>query len=136
MRTTKESRIEILDQQIYRLKTHTSGLFLFTMNLRKCININNVALFFLLKSISMCKITAVSEKKSYYVCVKLKNVKVDIMPISNICKKCVVFLTNLHSWQEFYTTAGCNSRDKFQVCNYFVSYGHVCTMFLSVEPKL
>ena len=40
----------------------------------------------------MCKITAVSEKKSYYVCVKLKNVKVDIMPISNICKKMRCFL--------------------------------------------
>ena len=32
--------------------------------------------------------------------------------LREICKKCVVFLKNLHSWQEFYTTAGRGGRDK------------------------
>ena len=31
-------------------------------------------------------------------------------------RNCVVFWKNLHSWQKFYTTAGRDGRDKFQVC--------------------
>ena len=31
-------------------------------------------------------------------------------------RKCVVFWTNLHSWQKFYTTTGSGGREKFQVC--------------------
>ena len=30
-------------------------------------------------------------------------------------RNCVVFWKNLHSWQKFYTTAGRDGRDKFQV---------------------
>ena len=37
------------------------------------------------------------------------------MPIRKTCKKCVAFSTNLHSRQEFYTTAGRGGRDKFQL---------------------
>ena len=37
-----------------------------------------------------------------------------IKNLHKICKKCVVFLKNLHSWQEFYTTAGRGGRDKLR----------------------
>ena len=37
---------------------------------------------------------------------------------------CVVFWKNLHSWQKFYTTAGRDGRDKFQVC----SFVHACLL--------
>ena len=38
------------------------------------------------------------------------------MPLRKTCIKCVAFSTNLHSWQEFYMTAGRGGRDKFQLC--------------------
>ena len=34
-------------------------------------------------------------------------------------RKCVVIWKNLHSWQKFYTPAGRDGRDKFQVCSHF-----------------
>ena len=36
-------------------------------------------------------------------------------------RNCVVFWKNSHSWQKFYTTAGRDGRDKFQVCLYLLS---------------
>ena len=36
--------------------------------------------------------------------------------LAKYVRNCVVFWKNLHSWQKFYTTAGRNGRDKFQVC--------------------
>ena len=60
----------------------------------------------------MCKISTVSEKK-VVLGGKLQNLTVDLMPIRKTCKKFVAFLTNLHSWQEFYMTAGHGGRDKF-----------------------
>ena len=52
----------------------------------------------------------------WMLCLEIKNLKVDLMPVRKTCKKFVAFLTNLHSWQEFYTTAGRGGRDKFQLC--------------------
>ena len=35
--------------------------------------------------------------------------------LAKYVRNCVVFWKNLHSWQKFYTTAGRDGRDKFQV---------------------
>ena len=37
--------------------------------------------------------------------------------LAKYVRNCVVFWKNLHSWQKFYTTAGRDGRDKFQVCS-------------------
>ena len=44
--------------------------------------------------------------------------------LAKYVRNCVVFWKNLHSWQKFYTTAGRDGRDKFQVwgCPH-----HVCS---------
>ena len=38
-----------------------------------------------------------------------------VCKLAKYVRNCIVFWKNLHSWQQFYTTAG---RDKFQVCTY------------------
>ena len=38
--------------------------------------------------------------------------------LAKYVRNCVVFRENLHSWQKFYTTAGRDGRDKFQVWKY------------------
>ena len=40
--------------------------------------------------------------------------------LAKYVRNCVVFWKNLHSWQKFYTTAGRDGRDKFQVCVWYV----------------
>ena len=102
------------DHKLYWLKMLTSGLFLLTINQRKCINIS-IWSFFVLKFIWRCKISTVTEEYhtmclwnyKIYRCILYFSVK--------YAKKCVVFLKTLHSWQEFYTTAGRDGHDKFQV---------------------
>ena len=37
--------------------------------------------------------------------------------LAEYVRNCVVFWKNLHSWQKFYTTAGRDGLDKFQVCS-------------------
>ena len=37
---------------------------------------------------------------------------------ANYARNCVVFRGNLHSWHKFYTTAGCDGRDKSQLWTY------------------
>jgi len=39
-----------------------------------------------------------------------------VCKLAKYVRNCVVFWKNLHSWQKFYTTAGRDGRDKFQVC--------------------
>ena len=56
--------------------------------------------------------------------------------LAKYVRNCVVFWKNLHSWQKFYTTAGRDGRDKFQVCprpffsfsSYHVYFVHVLAM--------
>ena len=38
-----------------------------------------------------------------------------VCKLAKYVRNCVVFWKNLHSWQKFYTTAGRDGRDKFQV---------------------
>ena len=38
-----------------------------------------------------------------------------VYKLAKYVRNCVVFWKNLHSWQKFYTTAGRDGRDKFQV---------------------
>ena len=59
----------------------------------------------------MCEILTVSEKAALGV----RNITKHIGSGYTSMQKCVVFLKYLHNWQEFYTTAGRNGRDKFQV---------------------
>ena len=42
--------------------------------------------------------------------------------LAKYVRNCVVFWKNLHSWQKFYTTAGRDGRDKFQVWLYQNSF--------------
>ena len=46
--------------------------------------------------------------------------------LAKYVRNCVVFWKNLHSWQKFYTTAGRDGRDKFQVW--------VHTFFQTIRP--
>ena len=39
-----------------------------------------------------------------------------MLKLAKYWRNCVVLWENLHSWQKFYTTAGRDGRDKFQVC--------------------
>ena len=53
--------------------------------------------------------------------------------LAKYVRSCVVFLKTLHSWQEFYTTAGRDGRDKFQVWIMMsVMIGVVCTYVVSI----
>ena len=65
---------------------------------RKCIIISNLALFWL-------------KLNSYY-----ESLHLGVCKLAKYVRNCVVFWKNLHSWQKFYTTAGRDGRDKFQVC--------------------
>ena len=40
---------------------------------------------------------------------------VNLVLSRKFCKKRIVFWKNLHSWHEFYMTAGCGGRDKSQL---------------------
>ena len=48
-------------------------------------------------------------------CVNLLDKWVNFIFIRKFCKKLRCFRKNLHSWKYFYTTAGRDGRDKFQV---------------------
>ena len=39
-----------------------------------------------------------------------------VCKLAKYVSNCVVFWKNLHSWQNFYTTAGRDGRDKFHLC--------------------
>ena len=39
-----------------------------------------------------------------------------VCKLAKYVRNYVVFWKNLHSWQNFYATAGRDGRDKFQVC--------------------
>ena len=62
----------------------------------------------------MRKISTVSEESHTRVCEITKYMCI-LYFSAKYAKKCVVFLKTLHSWQEFYTTAGRGGRNKFQV---------------------
>ena len=51
-------------------------------------------------------------------------------------RNCVVFSKNLHSWQKFYTTAGRDGRNKFQLCWAIVQklYSHFIYIFFKLTP--
>ena len=72
---------------------------------RKCIIISNLGLFWL-KLDKMCNLFNSCEESLHW----------GVWKFAKYVRNCVVFWKNLHSWQNFYTTAGRDGRDKFQVC--------------------
>ena len=65
---------------------------------------------------------------------ELQNILVYFILFHKICKKCIVFLKNLHSLQEFYTAAGRDGRDKFQVCQKVLpEHLHLCEQLCQTE---
>ena len=106
-----------LDQKFYTLKMRTSGLFSLTINQRNA-SISVIWSFFVLEFIWMCKISSLTEESHTRCLWNCKIYRCILYFSAKYAKKCLVFLKNLHSWQEFYTTAGCDGRDKFQVWPY------------------
>ena len=45
----------------------------------------------------------------------MKKIYIKVWKLAKYERNCVFFWKNLHSWQNFYTTAGRDGRDKFQV---------------------
>ena len=71
---------------------------------RKCIIISNLGLFWL-KLDKMCNLFNSCEESLHW----------GVWKFAKYVRNCVVFWKNLHSWQNSYTTAGRDGRDKFQV---------------------
>ena len=70
----------------------------------KCIIVSNLDIFGL-KFNKMCKFFNTYEESLH----------LGVCKLAKYVRNCVVFWKNLHSWQKFYTTAGRDGRDKFQV---------------------
>ena len=76
---------------------------------RKCIIISNLGLFWL-KLDKMCNLFNSCEESLHW----------GVWKFAKYVRNCVVFWKNLHSWQNFYTTAGRDGRDKFQVWKWLI----------------
>ena len=95
---------------------------------RKCIIISNLGLFWL-KLDKMCNFFNSCEESLHW----------GVWKFAKYVRNYVVFWKNLHSWQNFYTTAGRDGRDKFQVCSISdgISARTSCTTFdRSVRPPV
>ena len=100
----KFTRPNFQAKEFYTLKTRKSSLFFASNKQRKCIIIINLALFWL-KLNKICEFFNIYEESLHLGVCKLAKYE----------RNCVVFWKTLHSWKEFYTTAGRDGRDK-QVC--------------------
>ena len=90
-------------KEFYTLKTGISILFLTAIN-KENASLSAIWLSFG-KNWSKCVNSLTFMKKIY----------IKVWKLAKYERNCVFFWKNLHSWQNFYTTAGRDGRDKFQV---------------------